>query len=172
MTRGSQQRPWVLAEVVSTHRRRHRGALWFRAINSASIHSSFFFHPYFCCSPFESSSAVSVCLLPSVSLSDTHFFKLKRFPRPVLRLSSKVWRGGIKWLSEDVTSKWPAKPLNDKTLDRNQSAKLCFLSECYWEKQKHLNRFYPLTLNLWFTAVLTEQLLYCIDWYLHLSTQN
>lgn len=146
MTRGSQQRPWVLAEVVSTHRRRHRGALWFRAISSASIHSSFFPISTSVASPLKVQPPfLSVCFLLSLCL--------KHFPHPVLQLSSKVRGGGIKWLSEDVTSKWPGQPLNDETSDRNENR--ITLSECYWEKQKHLNQFNPSTLNLCFKFVLT-----------------
>lgn len=131
MTWGSQQRPWVLAEVVSTHRRRHRGVLWFRAISSASIHGSFSF--FF--SPLTQLLLLSlwrfdlgICLSPSLcsSVWHTYFFKLKHFPHPVLWLSSKVCRGRIKWLSEDITSKCLGQSLNDKTLERHQKNKTYF----------------------------------------------
>lgn len=124
MTRGSQQRPWVLAEVVSTHRHRHSGMLWFRAINSSSIHSSFFPSQLLLLSLWKFSHCF--CLSPSLCLSiwHAHFFKLTLPSKPMLSLSSKAQRGGIEWLSENF--KVAGATVNDKTSDRNQNSMTCF----------------------------------------------
>lgn len=161
MTWGSQQRPWVLAEVVSTHRRGHRGVLWFRAISSASIHGSFFFFLLFfrfsfCCSPFEGSTSVSVFLLSLCSsVWHTYFFKLKHFPHPALCPSSKVCRGRIKWLSEDITSKWLGQSLNDKTLEIHQKNKTFFFF-LIWMLLRNTKTSLITSSQMWFESVFTK----------------
>lgn len=115
MTRGSPQRPSVLAELVSTHQPRCRVVLWFKAIRGASVHSSFI-RLSFCCS-LKSSTSGPVCLLPSVSVWLACFFRLKDFPWPGLQLSSEMWRGRIVRLCEDVILEWLRQISEDKTKD-------------------------------------------------------
>lgn len=128
MTRGSQQHPWVLAEVVSTHRCRHGGTLWFRAISGASILGSFFLSSFF--TPISTSVAFSLWNLnlhfrsprspPSVFIWHAHFFKLKRFPASHPRRVQKWAEAKLSGCLRTELQSVPRPPLNDKIFETNQ----------------------------------------------------
>lgn len=146
----------VLEHYMSTPRLRRGGLLWFKAISSASIFTP---HPQPALNsaafPLKVQPPFSACLPASVSASDTLMFSSSNASLgPLFRLSSKVRRGGIKWLSEDVAWKGPGQPMNDKTLERDQRSVVL--------RKKQTYEF----------SALMEVWLYCADWYLKLSLQN